>query len=86
MIIMIIVSIILLILAIVFLSKKEKFLMTLGNYGHAEPKTCFESEPAVRFKNLYICNACSLGCSSKESWDKCEQCQRNLSAKVPAVM
>lgn len=66
--------------------RKEKFLMTLGDYGHPEPTTCFESEPAVRFNDLYICNACSLGCSSKESWEKCQECQRNLSAKVQGVM
>jgi len=61
-------------------------VMTLGNFGKPEPASCYESEPEVRFKNLYICNACSLGCSSKESWDKCDQCQRNLSARVVGVM
>jgi hypothetical protein len=80
-------SIIILLGVLVFIFVKEKYeLMTMGNFGHPEPPSCYETEPAVRFKNLYTCNACSLGCSSKESWEKCLDCQQNLSSKVEGVM
>lgn len=68
------------------LLKSENYSMTLGNYGHQEPSFCFEDKPNVRFKNLYICNACSLSCSTKESWDKCQTCMQNLNNILPSVL
>ena len=66
--------------------KTEKFSMTLGNYGHPEPAFCKEEEPNVRFKNIYVCNACNLSCSTKESWDSCQKCMSKLNNIIPAVL
>ena len=72
--------------SILLIKKNENYSMTLGNYGHPEPSFCFEDEPNIRFNNLYVCNACNLSCSTKESWDKCQTCMQNLNNILPSVL
>lgn len=72
---------------IIVLSKyTEKYTMSLGNYGHQEPGFCNQETPDIRFKDLYVCNACDLACSTKNSWDKCQKCQEALNYKLPGVL
>ena len=83
-------AILLAVLLYAFAIRKDSYqtvsLKTLGKFGYVEPPSCYEEEPSVRFKDLYICNACNLGCSSKKSWEQCKKCQYNLGSTIPGVM
>lgn len=68
--------------------KKETFdeaqkTLTLGNWGHPQPLSCYEIFPQKNnfyapLTSIQSCNACNLNCSTQESMSRCKFCLQFL--------
>jgi len=57
--------------------------LTAGNWGHFEPKFCYQEKPSKNVldsfdKDLPTCNACHMMCSSHSAWERCQKCSKEL--------
>ena len=54
--------------------------LTAGNWGHFEPKFCYQEKPtqnaldSIDKESPTTCNACHLMCSSHSAWQRCQKC------------
>jgi hypothetical protein len=57
--------------------------LTLGNWGHPQPLSCYETTPKINtfyapLTSIHTCNACNLNCSTKEAMQRCQACLRMM--------
>jgi hypothetical protein len=70
----IIVSAVLLLIILLIVTTREKYIMTLGDYGKPNPKSCDEITPRGG-----VCSACNLECGIYKYKQNCIECQSHMS-------